>query len=241
VIRRTADLLEAMGAGEPDFRVGLLAAAFHDTVQHWVPNPGANGAVMRKRFAGRNEAESAAEAVAWMRGSGAGFTDADCGVVERAILATVPGWDPDNQTVSQPNLPADAPPVVRAVALADLGIAGMDGTPYIQTGDELFREDNIDIGRAVRPGASDPPPDVWDGYKQRMLAWSRFQSAFARGRRARLEIELGDLRGPARDAVRKLFTRFDEAIALAESTVKAREHLAPPDVARAMGYTPPDC
>src|SRR4051794_41311367 len=35
VIHRTGALLRALGAGEREYQLGLLAAAFHDTVQHW--------------------------------------------------------------------------------------------------------------------------------------------------------------------------------------------------------------
>ena len=63
VIRRTGGLLRGMGAPEKECRVGLLAAAFHDTVQRWVPGPLSDVRVLRRRRTGQNEADSAAEAV----------------------------------------------------------------------------------------------------------------------------------------------------------------------------------
>ncbi len=141
VIRRTGALLRGMGATEEEFQVGLLAAAFHDTVQRWAPCPTLDGRVMRKRFTGQNEADSAAEAVEWMSRFGSGaFHAQDCSLVTQAILATVPGWDAEEETVFQPNLTPDAPAVVRALSLADLGLGGMEGAAFVRSGDQLFRE-----------------------------------------------------------------------------------------------------
>jgi hypothetical protein len=242
VIRRTGALLRGMGATEKECRVGLLAAAFHDTVQRWVPCPLSDGRVLRRRYIGQNEAASAAEAVEWMlHGGSEVFHGQDGPLVTQAILATVPGWDAENETVSQPNLTADAPAVVRAVALADLGIAGMEAAAFVETGDQLFREENLDIARALRLAVTPAglPADTLEGYKARMLAWSRSQVGFAQGRRARLEIELGNLSSGARAAVRALFSEFDAAVAAATEVVKVREPLPPWEVARAMGYPIP--
>jgi hypothetical protein len=63
VIRRTAALLQALGATGPECRVGLSAAAFHDTVQRWEAHPTSDGRVLRRRLTGQSEAHSAAEAV----------------------------------------------------------------------------------------------------------------------------------------------------------------------------------
>jgi hypothetical protein len=241
VIRRTGDLLRAMGAAEREYQLGLLAAAFHDTVQRWVPATTPEGKVLRSRFSGQNETDSAAEAVAWMRQADGAFCEPDYDLVSRAILATVPGWDAGNGTVFQPYLTADAPAAVRAVALADLGIAGMDGEAFLMTGDQLFREENLDVGRAFRRYATrnDLGTATLEGYKTRMLAWSHSQAGFARGRRARLELELGDLGGSAAAAVRALFGRFEAAISAADGAFRAREHLPPWKAAKAMGYLIP--
>jgi hypothetical protein len=229
-----------MRASEDELQLGLLAAAFHDVVQNWAPATTADGRLLRRRFTGPNEADSAAEAVAWMCRVGI-FSAEQYDLVARAILATIPGWDAEHQTVSQPRLTHETPPVVRAVALADLGIAGMDGLPFLQTGDQLFREENLDIDAALRRcrRRSDLNGAMQEGYKARMLAWSRSQSAFARGRRALLEQDLGNLQGDAREDVRNLFSEFETAITLAKDAVRVRETLPPWEVARAMGYTVP--
>jgi hypothetical protein len=241
VLRRTGALLLAMGTSEDEFPLGLLAAAFHDTVQNWAPSTTPDGKVLRQRFTSRNEADSAAEAVAWMRRAGV-FREEHYDLVTRAILATIPGWDAVYRTVSQPQLTHQAYPAVRAVALSDLGIAGMDGLPFLETGDQLFREENLDIDAALRRCRSRADLDgaVLEGYKARMLTWSRSQPAFARGRQALLEQDLGNLQGAVREAVRNLFSEFETAITVAEDAVRTRESLPPWEVARAMGYAVPD-
>jgi hypothetical protein len=241
VVHRTDNLLHAMGATPAERDLGKIAAAFHDVVQRWQENHTPDGRVLRKRFIGQNEAESAAEAVAWMKGNGADDARA-AELVTAAILGTVPSWDGQNMTVAQPNVPADAHPVVRAVALSDLGIPGMDGgLDFVETGDGLFREENLDVARALRGCTSRAhlPADVVEAYKARVVGWARGQVAYARGRRARLPIELGDLNGPARAAVEALFSRFDESIAAAELAVKQRESMPAWDVLRAAGYVVP--
>jgi hypothetical protein len=69
---------------------------------------------------------------------------------------------------------------------------------------------------------------------------SRSQAAFARGRRALLERELGNLGSATRAAVRNLFGGFETAIRVSEESVRARESLSPWEVARAMGYRVPN-
>jgi hypothetical protein len=241
VIHRTAALLQAMGAVEREYQMGLLAAAFHDTVQRWAPATTPDGKVLRRRFSGPNEIDSAAEAVAWMRQADGAFGEPDYELVTRAILATIPGWDAENGTVFQPHLTADAPAAVRAVALADLGIAGLDAGAFVMTGDQLFREENLDIGRALHRCATraDLGAATLEDYKARMLAWSRSQAGFARGRHARLDPELGDLNCDSAAAVRALFGGFEASIRTADEVVRVREHLPPWEVARAMGYPIP--
>ena len=114
VVRRTGALLRAMGASEEELHLGLLAAAFHDTVQNWASSTAPDGRVLRQPFTGRNEADSVAEAVAWMCRTGA-FREEDYDLVAQAILTTIPGWDAAHQTVSQPRLTdASAPEIGRA-------------------------------------------------------------------------------------------------------------------------------
>src|SRR4051812_450171 len=100
VLRRTGALLRAMEASERECQLGMLAAAFHDVVQLWEPNPTPDGRVLRRRLAGQNEADSAAEAIFMMDRMGQADLDGqDLDLVRQAILATVPAWDVENRTV----------------------------------------------------------------------------------------------------------------------------------------------
>ena len=73
----------------------------------------------------------------------------------------------------------------------------------------------------------------------RVLNWCRGQVAYARGRRARLPLELGELNGSTRAAVEALFCKFDESIAAAEQAVSQREAMGPWEALRATGYATP--
>ncbi len=240
VLDRAVTLAKAMGATEEEADLAGIAAAFHDTVQKWEENPRADGAVLRKRFAGQNEKDSAAEAVRWMQANGNDNPQAHQ-LVTDAILATVPGWDPANGTVCQPNLKPSSHLIVRAVALADLGVAGMQGKAFVEEGDPLFREEQLDIARAIRDAKSrsDIPAETQEAYRKRMLGWSASQAGFAKGRKALLDAELGELNDTAKKQVKALFVGFDSAIEAANAVVTERTKLTFWDIAEAMGYTTP--
>ena len=76
-------------------------------------------------------------------------------------------------------------------------------------------------------------------YRERMLGWYKSQLGFANGRKARLEVELGDMPASAKDAVRSLFYRFDEAITTAQAVVDELEKQDFWGVAAATGYQLP--
>ncbi len=237
VMSRSEELARAMGASDHQVMLACIAAAFHDTVQDWEAIRHPDGRVLRRRFAGTNEAASADEAVAWMKSVGR-FTGADCGAVRDAILATVPCWDVQAETVKQSNLNPESMIIIRAVALADLATAGMDPEDFVAEGDSLFREENLDIASAIAGGyVSRAQQDV---YKKRMIAWRHAQPGFARGRALRLEEELGNLMSDeARKRVRALFAGFDSAVAAAYKAIFDRQDLPFWDMAKVMGYSTP--
>ncbi len=238
VMARAEALAKAMGGSAEEVMLSCIAAAFHDVWQNWEKSaPDADERVMRRRFAGSNEAASADEAVEWMRSVGR-FKEGDDEVVRQAILATVPSWDVAAGTVVQPNLMPDSSLVVRAVAMADLATAGMDPEDYVDEGDSIFREDNLDIAAAIAHG--EIPQDKQDAYKARMLAWRAIQPGFARGRKLRLEAELGNsMSDEAKQCVRALFMGFDDSIAAAEKALSDRKDLPFWDMAKVMGYSIP--
>ena len=220
VVRRARAIGVAMGMPPRHLLLTDIAAAYHDVVQRWVPVEMQGGVVMRRRLAGRDEVASAHEAVEAMADLGVDFTSEEMGIVASAIVATIPGWDGEAGTVSQPFLVSH--PVVSAVAMADLGAAGMDAEGFGRDGPALFAEENLDliiaVMRADRRG--DIPPAAQKRYRSRYIEWLDIQPAFANGRRARMET--GELNGFATDVRKRLFTlfsRFDDSVAIAEEAV----------------------
>jgi len=246
---------------ERTVEIGQLAAIFHDSVQVWEPNTVQDGEftkVLRKRLASPadakasmgsegyigNEAASAAEAVGFFdryneqrRADGLPevFTEEDKEVVRRAIDATIPGFDPEKGTVVQPRLVKESAVITRAVALADLGEAGMNPEGYLEGGDALFREENLDVLDAAKDPSSLSEAQK-DYMRKRMLGWSKFQPKFAAGRKARLEQELEGLPEAAAAEVRKLFDKFDETVAAASAVAARRETMSFEEMLRDMGY-----
>lgn len=242
VIRRAVAIAQAIGLSEGDVELVAIAASFHDTVQEWKENPGKNGAILRLRSAGKNEEASAAEAIAWMQARG-GYDDRAYGLVREAILATVPAWDAARGTVCQPNLKPESHPVVRAVALADLGVAGMDGSAFKEEADPLFREEQLDIARTLRDAAAraDIGPELQRSFRERMLGWCTSQTGFAKGRKLSLEDELNDpsFDPHTKNRIRALFQGFDAAVAASEAVAARRQELSFWDLADDMGYAIP--
>lgn len=226
VIARARAIGEAIGMSQRDLLLTVIAASFHDSVQRWYAVQGEGGVVTRKRLTGRDEVASAAEAVEAMSQLGITFNPEETGIVASAIVGTIPGWDSDASTVTQPFLIAH--PVITAVALADLGAAGMDPDMYRRDGPALFAEENLDIMEAlsVARRAGDIPGAAQRVYRARYIAWLKVQPGFARGRESRLHgNELAGLDPEAQGRVLKLFSRFDESVAAAEDAVALAETL----------------
>ena len=235
VVQRTEMILEAMVNGgveisEEDFQLGRMLAAGHDLVQKWTIKLRENGKRERVRFKGENEKDSADALIEMMKTSGCRRMPED--VIRETLDATIPsGWD--GKTVVQAHLTPESHPVVRAVALADLGAAGLDPASFIRGGDQLFVEENIDLLDLDLDQISEV--DI-EKYRARMLAWTKSQMGFAEGRRDRLEAELGNLPEAAKAELRKLFSHFDESIAKAKEHVERREALSFEDLYEAMGF-----
>lgn len=225
VVRRAEAIGRAMDMPERHLLLTTIAAAFHDVVQRWVPVEREDGAVIRQRLAGRDEVASAHEAVEAMAGLGVDFSSEEMGIVASAIVATIPGWDGDAATVSQPFLVHH--PVVTAVALADLGAAGMEPDTFARDGPALFAEENLDLMGAIMAAGSPGEIAAADrqGYRDRYVEWLSLQPDFARGRRFRMENgELEGLGDGLRERLLDLFGSFDQSVALAErAAARARE------------------
>lgn len=162
---------------------------------------------------GTNELDSAKELLSYMDNQTGPdgkplFSEQDRNDVLSALAATVPDWDVKMGTVKQINLNESSRELARAVALADLGEAGMDPDAYLAAGDALFLEDNPDIADAVEN------PDKYDDeqkarFAQRIIGFTQSQSGFALGRKNRLGQELEGLSAEEQERVRATFNRFD--------------------------------
>lgn len=226
VVERAQAIGQALGMSDRQLLLTVIAAAYHDTVQRWVAMEGEGGVVTRKRLTGRDEVASAAEAAEAMAGLEIRFTPDEYGIVSSAIVGTIPGWDNEASTVCQPFLIEH--PVIRAVALADLGSAGMDPVMYGRDGPALFAEENLDLMEVVMAAerVSEIPEASQQFYRARYLAWLKVQPGFARGRENRLDNgELDGLDASAEARVRALFCRFEESVAVAEAAITAAQTL----------------
>lgn len=232
VMDRTVKIMTAMKEGgvaisPKDVAIAKLAASAHDVIQLWEVNV-VGDKQMRKRMVGKNESLSIEQLQDVMKKQNKDknfiiFSQADLDTVREAIEATVPGFDPELNTVVQPNLNHDSRPVTRAVAMADLGEAGMNTEAYIRGGDALFREENLDMLN-LDPSKVDPAQK--EAFRLRMLGWSKFQAPFARGRKAVFERDIAPLPALAQEKLRALFSKFDETIAQVEAIGKRREAMS---------------
>lgn len=250
VIERVKKLLEAMLVSDRAVKLGALIASYHDTIQDGEIKETEDGRKIRSRFIEKNEAASALELVTYMRANPSYFSDEDIEMAEDAIEATIPGFDMGHMTVIQPRLLesidaalaredalSDKSLVTRALALADLGTAGMDAPDmFAEDGNRVFREDNMDIYEAL-----EHPDTLSDAQKEffqkRMLGWTTNQIAFARGREALLDRELQGLPEEVERNVRALFSHFDANIQRAQSKVDRRKLMTFEELARDFGYT----
>ena len=228
VIDATRTILEAMQRGgvdvsEADFATGKLAASAHDVIQGWAPKHEANGAEKRQRFIGMNEQLSIMMIQEKMREMnekhGIVFTEEQIAIVDEAIKVTEPEFIFAELRVVQAKLTTETSPVARAVAMADLGAAGMNSAEFIKGGDALFREENLDMLSLDVTKLTDEQKET---YKKRMLGWSSGQPKFARDRQAAFEQDVAPLPEQAQAELRAIFTAFPESIRLAEERAKER-------------------
>lgn len=247
VERRIRAILQAMQASERHVLLGALLGAYHDTVQEYVADTKSDGSVMRKRHIGVNETKSAEELATFMRARPTAFTEEEIAIVDPGMQNTVPGFDPELKAVVQPNFlksinndfewehPNDSLELVkRALALADLGTAGMDGPDkFLPEGNAVFREENLDVPELLNK------PEARKFLTDRMLAWSKGQITFAETRKALLDRELKGLPEKMADEVRKLFSKFGDSIKAATDQLATRKQMTFEELVASFGYTPP--
>lgn len=251
VIRRTVTILQTLREIDPErvsereVELGRLTGGFHDTVQTWSTQEIPDGEaikVMRRRNVGTNEQASGAEARKFMKSENERlgsemYSEADQDLVVSSIDGTVPAYDGKRGTAIQPNVSSTSPVLAKAVALADLGIAGMEGPEkYALTGDALFREENIDILIALHEGQPVSDDDR-ERFRRRMLSWTGSQSGFVKGRQQAFAEEINSFSEVEQKALRLLFRHFDETSTAAEALSQRRQAMSFEELARDMGYS----
>lgn len=199
-----------------DFLLLQLACLFHDSIQGSTIIEQKDGARLRVRWTERNERASGEEALAIVEKLKLILTSEEKNIVRSAILATVPKWSVADATVIQPFLSADSHPIARALALADLGTAGMDSAAYVAEGPRLFLEENVDIAWLSDAHLADLTEEMKGWYRKRILAFFKGQTSFAKGRQSRLWVELEGLPPDAARRVTKLFSHFETSIAASD-------------------------
>lgn len=224
VVDRALLIGVALGLSEVELLLVKIAAAFHDTKQVWDKDLRGEGVTLRKRCAGPNEVMSAHEAVAYMKcQERIQFTPEDYGVVAKAIITTIPGWNMKYGTVTQSFLTPHSDPIARAVALADLGSAGMHTATFLEDGPNLFFEDNLDIVCNL----DTLTPIQQQQALERYIRWLEMQSSFVLGRKQYFfEYELRGLTERQRTAVAALFSEFDASHTAAVMAAQAARDMS---------------
>lgn len=230
-ILRAIQEVDATLVSDRDLQMGVIAAAFHDTVQQWgemeveIAGIPAN---MMKRKTGLNEKASALMARAQMveinvREGVEFFTTEDMKTVTDAILGTIPGYDMELKTVIQPNVTEDSSIIAKALALADLAGPAMDGPDmFLWEGNNLFYELNLDVRYAQERGVAINQAHE-ESIKRRALDWTKAQADFAQGRAVRFsQTELLWLPEHVRGAVEVEFGYYNESILAAQATYERR-------------------
>ena len=249
VARRARVLLEAIRKetnGYVNRRMIALAdfiAKRHDTMidfEERTETVGSFEKVLMKRDIGNNERRSAQEAIIFMDWYNYHlkkpvFNSDHKEVTREGIMVTVPGYDPGLKTVIQPNLTRFTGVVARSVALADLASATASPVRFLYDGDSLFREEQLDIFRAL---SSDVPLN--DGqkefYRSRGLEWTNSQVSFAEGRVARLNEDLNGLPENTKRAVLAVLNKGPETIEAVRLNTKRRTQMSFEELMIDFGY-----
>lgn len=241
-----------------EIQIGQLGSAFHDDVQNFVekieiekdtingmPNPFAG---MEKKVRARdtinNEEESYKPAIMYMhevnKTKPNTFTKVDEDMLHQQIAVTVPDFDIENKTVFQPNLNKNSKIVDIALALADINGAGIDGAEqFINEGNALFREENLDIMEAVFDMRNRQiiPEEDKEYFKHRIILWSQIQPAFAQGRKNLLDKEIASLPPAIQTTLKdKIFNKFDESIDATKKLLDERKSMTFEEIIASMGY-----
>jgi hypothetical protein len=142
-----------------------------------------------------------------------------------AIQATTPLF---KEGTAFNNIEKNPSLIVICTAMADLGGAGMDASDvFLKTGDRFFVEDYPEFGDYLY---GVPSPNMTDErkelYRQEIIKWAEGQVVFAEGRKRAFEDEILLVPEYAREAVRKLYSHFDENIEALRAEAEIRKVLS---------------
>lgn len=213
--------------------LACFAAAYHGIDQTWQPMQSSTHDRLQKRFrqAVYIESKSFAIANAYIQQANPQylnlvFSPDDTELIRNAILVTIPKFDTNLSTIIQPLLNRNSAPEAQALALADLGVAGIDGPiKFLRDTDSLFLEDNLtylDFLTRKIPGDR----NLFEIFREEILNWTNRQLQFAIGRKeAFLTYELNLLPQFTRGDVAKLFANFDSTIEYMTHIAKLRQNM----------------
>ncbi|MBI4993362.1 hypothetical protein HZC33_00155 [Candidatus Wolfebacteria bacterium] len=166
-----------------DKMLGIICAAGHDLVQ------GIGSEI--------NEEKSVEEVFGFMDKSGI-FDDEDKEKVKEAILATVAKMETNENgpIISQINLTEESSLLARALALADIGTAGVNTEKFLEEGDKLRKEFNIPLAKKKD--------------------WDKSQAGIAINIAKEFENKLNGFPEDARGEIKKQYQFFDDSIKAAQ-------------------------
>lgn len=198
----------------------------------------------RKRDYGGNEKKSARELSEFVdqveAEYGEYFSEGEKALMDTAIDATVPLFDPVLNTVRQANLGTSPEPVVLAVAMGDLATAPMEGKKrFLEEGIALFKEDNVDIeeGLLLISTKQASYQAAWGEYiRKRMIDKQVQQLGFVTGRQALFETDIATLPKATQIRLRETFRYFDESIAAQADQIEASRDKPIQDLLSEYGY-----
>lgn len=218
IIGRTVAILTLIHRAAPgvvserDILLGAHAAALHDYFnESEIISSGI--LTVRKRAGGANEMNSTDAALGLMKSPD--FFESDRRIMREAIPGTIVAFDP-NKGLIQPNVSADSSLVTVALALADVGSAGMEG-PDALTADSyrLFVEDNVTLSRFLN-GYASLTLEQKDELKRKFVSFMAFQKTFVLGRMEEFHERLSYIPDSARIPIHQLFFHFEDSLHHAE-------------------------
>jgi len=190
----------------------------HDIIQtyNWrKETPQGIPIIGQKRFrdGGIIEQQSAQYVSKLLLEEGIELTEEERGILDEAIMGTVPGYSVELRTVTQPNLKEGSHDVAWAIGAADLGSAGDNPEQFLKDGDNVFREDRM------LPNLNTLDEVTLTALYQEAIGWTASQVAYAEGQKQYWHRE------EVPEHIKSKLTKFDESVALCQKRLERRQAL----------------